>query len=226
MPVNHFKVDSFWCFSIKDQIHSRPIQLDGTPDSAGWVRRVLGYKAGLSDEFLPLREGDKSHKELPSQHPLSLSVFSVIYNGWRCCCVTKRIQQAYVCTSACEYSGWVYVHTHLGSFFVHLFITIELHYLQVQLMCLMYLSTSIFGRQKFRKEYEPLLYLAHIIKDRVDLMTSPSLTNQRKLQHLREKQWTESQCASHYYFPFSFLPPPAVESHHFCFSLATCITLI
>ena len=108
MPVNHFKVEPFCRFSIKHQTALDQYNLM-VPQIVlrGWEgERQRRCKAGLSDEFLLLQGGDKRHKELPSQrHPSSLSVFSVIYNGWRCCCVTKGIQQRCVCGSGCERSS-------------------------------------------------------------------------------------------------------------------------
>lgn len=115
---------------------------------AGWMRGrelELGCKAGLSDEFLLLQGGDTRHKRAPStpKHPSSLSVFSVIYNGWRCCCVTERIQKGCVWGSnlsicvvsfwflleylllregtTCTPSGWTYVFD-VAPFRVHIFI--------------------------------------------------------------------------------------------------------
>lgn len=109
MSVNHFKVGSFCLspLSIRSTMNQYNLMVPQIV-LGGWEGDwELRCKAGLSDEFLLLQGGDKRHKELHSQPPSSLSVFSVIYYGWRCCCVTERIQQscAVICNWGCEFSN-------------------------------------------------------------------------------------------------------------------------
>lgn len=213
MPVNHFKVESF-CLSLLsirstlDQYNLMVPQIV----LGGWEEEWKhGCKAGLSDEFLLLQGGDKRHKALPSQHPSSLSVSSVIYNGWKCCCVTKRIQQSYasLCSCGSEYSNLMNVHK-LISFCVLLSHGEGTSCIPLGCTCVFYVALVHAHILQWGRE---LHHKALIIKDGVDLKTAPSLANH--LQPASERATTDwilmylsLPVFNHLSHSFSFLSPP------------------